>query len=359
MKLTINSRVLKSALESANKAINPKPTIPALANFLLEGNGVYLTITGSDGNTTIKETIPCETEGKVLLPTNLLELVRTLPEGDITIETEDNTAKVSWKNGQSTLPTFPVNEYPEIPQYAGTYFTIKGNVLANALAYTLPHTANDDLRPVMNGVFFNSKDGVIDFVASDAHTLALYKVATDHKEPFDFIVDKTAVKVMADKVNNEDAEFAADERNIYFRTDTTEIVARRIEGKFPNYASIIPTTFTSTLTADKAALIGSIRRVMVCSSKASGHIKLNLGMLESTIEAQDLSMQSSAREVLEGVTFDGTDLSIGFKGELLLKSIAVIEGGDVKINLNGPQKAAIVTGDNDMGLSLVMPVNIQ
>lgn len=359
MKITINSRVLKSALESAVKGINPKPTIPSLANFLLEGNGAYLTITGSDSNTTIKETIPCETEGKALIPTNLLELVRTLPEGDITIEAEDNTAKVSWKNGQSTLPTFPVSDYPEIKDYEGEYLTVKGDILASALAHTIPHTADDDLRPVMGGVLFKAKeDGTIDIVASDSHTLGLYTIKADHKKPFSFVAPSTALKLISNLAKASDVEIASDEASIIFRTGTTTISTRKIVGNFPKYESIIPTKFNSTLTADKTLLLNSIRRVLVCSSKASGHIKLSLGMLENQIEAQDLSMQTSAREIPEGVSYDGADLTIGFKGDYLIRCINAIESGEVKINFNDPRKAAVVTSEEDASTMLIMPVQI-
>lgn len=359
MKLTINSRVLKSALESANKGINPKPNIPTLANFLLEGNGSYLTITGSDGNTTIKETIPCETEGKALLPTNLLELVRTLPEGDITIETEDTTATILWKNGKSTIPAFPVSDYPEIKDYEGEYLAIKGDTFASALSHTLPHTADDELRPVMAGVFFNAKeDGTIDIVASDSHTLGLYTIKADHKEPFNFVAPANALKLVSALAKVNDVEIANDDASIYFRIGTTTIQSRKIVGKFPKYESVIPKTFTSTLTAEKALLLNSIKRVSVCANKASGHIKLSLGMLATTIEAQDLSLQTSAREDPEGVTYEGADLAIGFKGEYLVRCISAIESTEVQIKFNDPYKAAVVTSDEDAGTMIIMPIKV-
>lgn len=359
MKITINSRVLKSALESANKGINPKPTIPSLANFFLEGNGNYLTITGSDGNTTIKETIPCETEGKALLPTNLLELVRTLPEGDVTIEVETASASISWRNGHSTIPAFNTEEYPTIKDYEGEYLAIKGETFASALSHTLPHTADDGLRPVMGGVFFNAKDdGTIDIVASDSHTLGLYTIKTGHTTPFNFIVPAPALKLVSGLVRVGDVEVASDENSIFFRIGTTTIQSRKIVGSFPKYENVIPKSFASTLTAEKAILLGAIKRVMVCSSKASGHIKLSLGLLETTIEAQDLSMQTSARENPDGISFNGSDLQIGFKGEYLVKCISALESGEVKINLNDPRKAAVVTSEDDTSIALIMPVQI-
>ena len=360
MKFTINSRVLKSALESANKGINPKPTIPSLANFLLEGDGLTLTITGSDGNTTIKETLDCEAEGKALLPTNLLELVRTLNEGEVTIETTDTTATISWKNGKSTFPAFKTGEYPDIADYEGGYLTIKSDTLTSALNHTLPHVANDEMRPVMGGVLLNAKnDGTIDFVASDSHTLGLYTIKSDHKEPFSFVCPASALKIIVGLAKAGDVEVAKDETSIFFRVGSTTIITRQIVGKFPNYSGIIPKTFNSTLTAEKGVLLDSLRRVLVCASKASGHIKLTLGMLETQIEAQDLSFGVSARETPEDAKYDGGDLTIGFKGEYLTKCIAPIESSEVKVNFIDARHAAVVTSDEDASIMLVMPVQIQ
>lgn len=360
MKITINSRVLKSALESANKAINPKPNIPTLANFLLEGDGSYLTITGSDGNTTIKETIPCETQGKALLPTNLLELVRTLPEGDVTIETEDTTAKVGWKNGQSTIPTFDPEDYPIIKDEEGLLtFSVKGETLSKALSRTIPHTADDELRPIMGGVLFNGKEGgVLDLVASDSHTLCVYPVKTDAQTTFDFVVPASALKLVVNAAKAGDVEIANGETYLRFRTGTTTIITRKLVGKFPNYESIFPKTFNSTLTADKASILSSIRRVQVCASKASGHLKFNFGMLENSIEAQDLSFGTSAREILEGVTYDGADLTIGFKGDFIARSISSLDGDKVKISFVDPRRAAVISSDDDEAVVIAMPIQI-
>lgn len=359
MKFTINSRVLKSALESTAKAINPKPTIPSLADFLLEGDGLTLTITGSDASTTIKETLDCEAEGKALLPTNLLELVRTLPDDDVTVEADGNTATITWRNGHSTIPAFNPEEYPAIADYDGEYVTIEGDNLVSALAHTLPHTADDEMRPVMNGVLFKAKgDGTIDVVASDSHTLGLCTINCESEGAFEFVIPANALKFVSNLARITDVGLGADDKSIYFKAGSTTVITRQIVGKFPRYESVIPKTFASTLTAEKGVLLNSLKRVLVCSNKASGHIKLTLGMLGSTMEAEDLSMGVCARENPEDVTYDGADLVIGFKGEYLAKCIAAIESETVKINFTEARRAAVVTSDEDTSIMLIMPVQI-
>lgn len=359
MKFTINSRVLRSALESANKAVAQKPTIPSLAYFLLEGNGQTLTITGSDSNTTIREYAPCEAEGKALLPTNLLELVRVLNDEDITIETDAVSCKIFWKNGNSQIPAFKPEDYPEIANYDGEYLTIKGESLTSALAKTLPHIAADEMRPIMGGVHFNAKeDGTIDIVATDSHTLALCTVKTENKTAFNFVAPANAVRFIGNAAKANDVEVASDETNIYFRIGSTSIITRKIVGKFPNYKAVIPSSFASTLTAEKGVILDSIQRVLICASKAAGHIKLTLASAQSTIEAQDLSFNVSAKETLEDTNYEGNDLAIGFKGEYLARCIRAIEGSEIKVNFNDANHAAIVTSDDDASIMLVMPVRI-
>lgn len=360
MKLTINSKVLKYALDSANKAIDTKASLPILANFLLRSEGEYLAVIGGSETTTIKESIPCITEGEAVLSVTLLELVRTLPDGDVTIETDNTTAKVLWANGNSIIPAFDPKDYPAVSTSSKEeYIKIDGDTLSKALAHTIPHTDNDELRPVMNGVYFNARNGdTIEFVASDSHTLGLYPVSLENGGKFDFVCPVNSLKLVANALKSGDVELTSDESNIYFRTNTTTIVTRKIVGKFPDYTRIIPKQFNSNLIAKKSELISAIRRILVCANKASGHIKLSLGMLECSIEAQDTSYGISAREVMEGVTYDGADLTIGFKGDYLLRCLTAIEGSEIKINFTGHNKAAIVTSNEDKGIFLIMPVMI-
>lgn len=360
MNFIIDSKTLRTALETANKAVKQKSTIPALDNFLIEGDGQTLTITGSDAENTVRVQVPCQAEGSLLFTPSLLELARTLPVGDVSIETDDTTATIKWKKGQSTLPVLPSEDYPEIATLPDDdYLTLDGTRLSEALVHIIPHTANDDLRPIMCGALFNGKeDGTLDIVASDAHTLGLFTIGSQHKEPFNVVIPANALKFVVGAAKDGDVAIACDETNIFFKAGDITVITRQIEGKFPAYNSVIPKNFVSEFVADKAELLSTIKRVLVCASKASGHIKFTLGALGSEIEAQDLTLQTSAREYLDG-EFNGDDITIGFKGEYLIKCINAIESDTIKIKFNGANKAAVVTSEDDPSTALCMPVQIQ
>ena len=354
MKLTINSRVLKAALESANRAVNPKASTPILANFHIScGNG-YLVVTGTDTNNTIVETVPCEGEGTAVLPLNLLELVRALPDGEVSIATDATSATINWANGHSSIPCFEDKDYPTIASIPDTApIVVKAQDFAKTAGRAIPFVADDQLRPVLGGVLFRTNGDHIDIVATDTRSLAIFPLKAEGD--IDAVIPVGAIKSALG--GNSDIEIYTAKDNICFRTGTTTVIARSIIGKFPNYESVVPKTFTSHLKADKASFKDAIHRVGVCSSKATGHIKLNLGVFESTIEAQDLAMGTTAKERPLGLTYDSADFSVGFKDDNLVKAISVFDG-EVTIGFNDPKKATLVSSENDDAVIVVMPVAI-
>lgn len=360
MKISINSTVLKAALESTAKAISPKASFPILANFLLKGDGSTLRIIGSDASTTIIEEVPSDAEGSVCLPLSLLELVRTLPDDHIIIDTEEASANIAWKNGHSTIPAFDAKDYPVIKDAEGSPFIIPSDKFISALNHTIPCVADDEMRPAMNGVYFKVKEKDIDIVATDSHALALVTIPTEtNSEQFDFIAQPDALNAVRNSARGiENIEIFHDENYCRFKVGSTTIITRKIVGKYPRYDSIIPTNFIASVKAGKKDIASSLKRVLVCSSKASGHIKLALNILDSTFEAQDLGMGVMATEKPDGVTFDGSDLTIGFKGEYLLRAINALESEDVEIKFTGAKSAAVVSSEADPCTILLMPVAI-
>lgn len=354
MKITINSRVLKSALETTAKAIPSKPSIPILANFLFKADGTILTITGSDADITIVSEIPNEAKGEACLPLQLLELVRTLPDDLVTITTAETGCTVEWNNGKSTLPAFGVTDYPEIPSPQDEMdAVIPAEEFGIAMAHAIPCVGTDDLRPIMSGVLFKSGDGVIDIVASDSKILSIYKVATKCRD-FDFVISANALKA----VGSGDVEIYTDDARCFLRTGNTLVIARKIIGKFPNYTAVIPKEFNAKLTAKKKDIIDTVKRVSVCASKASNHIKLSLGVLGCSVEAEDLSFATSAKETPDGLTFDGADLTIGFRGDYIIKGVGAVNSQDIAIHFTDARHAAVITSEDDPCTILLMPVQI-
>ena len=361
MNFTINSKLLRNALESVSKAVPSKAANPILGNFLFTGNGSYLTITGSDANLTIKETLPSEVVGDAVIPANLLELVRVLPDEDVAINVENGACRIGWKNGNSTLPIFDVEDYPDIkePDFDKSV-SLSADIFASAISHTVQFTDADELLPALSGVFFNAKGEYIDIVTSDSKILAVYKIARELPgEPFNFIIPANALNAVRGIIKSvSEITVAADETSILLKFGTTTVIARKIISRFPNYESIIPTSFNAVLTAKKAEFLDTFKRVSVCASKASGTLKLSLNALCCTVEAQDLNFNTSAKESPENFRYEGADITIGFRDEYLIKTVGVMEFDTVTIKLNDARKAAIIECENDPCTILLMPVQI-
>lgn len=357
MKISITTKALRVALESTKKAIDRKQTIISLNYFHLEGSGETLTITGGNGETFIRETVPCKAEGRCLLPPDLLALVRTLPEGDIVIETDDSKATVSWDSGSSILPTFHPLDYPTIPDGGDELLSVDGEVLMSAIADTAPHTCDNDLRPAMKGVLIHAAGGSIDFVATDVHTLGLHTASVEHGGDFDLIVPADGVKYLSGLMTPGNmVQIATDGKNVFFRTGGTTLVCCIIKHPYPNYRAIIPTQTEGTLTVDRNALLGAIRRTLICADKDAEIVRLSLGALETVVEAEGKNQGSKAREVLDGATYDGPQMTVGFRGEYLVRCLSTVGNQEVTMRFVAPNKPAMLTSESC--LMLIIPVRI-
>lgn len=360
MKISITTKALKAALEIVNKVVPQKSTMLSLCDVLFEGNGDNLVITGGNGETFIRESVKCEATGRCLLPTNLLDLVRMLPEGDVVLETNDSTAKLSWDSGTSSFPVFDPEDYPGIPDGGADVMTIKGKSLLDAVANTVPHADGNELRPAMTGVLIHAENGKVEFVATDTHTLGIHTVTMEHGENFDILVPAQYIKHIAGLTKPDDeVKIAANETNVFFRVKDTVLICRTIKSPFPKYRAIIPAKFEATLTVDKDNLLGAIKHTLVCVDKASGVIKLSLGMLETMIETQDLQQGMKAREVLANAVYDGQEMVVGFKGDRLVTCLGSVDGQNIKINLIAPNKPVLITSDTSEDMVLIMPVAVK
>ena len=357
MKVSITTKALKAALESTKKAIARKPVMMSLNFFHLEGGRDTLTVTGGDGETFIRETVSCEAEGRCLLPPDLLALIRTLPEGDVVIKTDDNKATVSWDSGSSKLPVFDPAEYPPVPDGGDELLSVDGGVLMSAVADTVPHASGDDLRPAMQGVLIRAAGGSIDFVATDVRTLGLHTIELDHGKDFDLLVPADDIGHLSGLMTTGGTvRIATDGKNAFFRTGGTTLVCRIIKHPYPNYRSIIPAQTEGTLTVDRDALLGAIRRTLICSDREAGVVRLSLGALETVVEAEGKNQEGKAREVLDGAAYDGPQMTVGFRGEYLVRCLNTVGDQEVTVRFIAPNKPAVMTSKSC--LMLILPVRI-
>lgn len=359
MKIEITQDSLLKAVVTAAKAVPSKSTNPAFENLLFSHQPYGITVTGTDGDIVIIAT--CEAtadEGKFCISAKtILELVKVLPEGEVVIETKEKTATVSWGFGNSELPILSADDFPNVQVNNGESVDVNAAVLRNAISHTLPHVATDILRPQLTGVHFNPIDGHTDLVGSDSHTICVYPIPVTVGRAF--TVSAKSLAVVRDSSTEADTvNIMTDGSKVCFLCGNTLVLSTEIVGKFPDYNRVIPTENANTLTADIKEFSQAVRRIAICSNKASNHIKLSLSPMESTVYAQDLGFGTSANETLD-VTYEGKELAIGFKHDLLLKTVGGLDGEKFTMKIDNGRKAVLVTSDQDACKAVLMPVAIQ
>ena len=370
MRFTLSSTALSSRLNALSRVINSKNSLPILADFLFDIHDNVLYLTASDSENVMKtqlELTESDSNGRFAIGNHdLLEAVKGFSEQPITFEVDlaANSAKISYQNGMFSLPTDNADEYP---QAQGLGFntheiTMPTATLAENINRTLFATAQDELRPVMNGIYFDLTPECLAIVASDGHKLVRNRLMTIHSDqPAAFILPKKPAGLLKGLIGKDggDITIRFDERNAQINYGDGEITCRLIEGRYPNYNSVIPVSNPYKVTINRQALLSALRRVSVCSSASSSLVKLRLTAGELHISAQDLDFASSAEERIV-CQYDGEPMSIGFKSTFLMDIISNISGEEISVEVSDPSRAGVIVPtvqeENTDLLMLLMPM---
>ena len=372
MKFTTSSSELLKELLSVQRVISSKTVQPILENFLFVLKGNILEITASDMETTLRRTVEIddvESEGSIAVPAKLLtDSLREFPDQPLCFEVKTDTSmEISWSNGQFQIPYFPATDYPEIPEMASSvsHLDIPAETLLNGINYTIYATADEEFRPVMNGILFDIEAEGLTLVASDAHKLVCY--STDKIKPEEvssFILHKKPAGILKSLLSKseDNVRISFDSKNAFFEFEGTILVCRLIEGRYPAYKSVIPANNPNILTTERAQLLNAVRRVAVCSDQATSQIKLSLHDNELDISAQDLGFSTSAFEKMS-CQYEGFDLEIGFKASFLIEILSNLPYDEIEIRFGDSVKAALILPaeadeDSDRICALLMPIRI-
>lgn len=369
MNFVVSSSTLLKHLKSISGVLNSSNTIPILDCFLFELNNGSLTLYASDMETTITTSVKVESSenGSIAIPAKtLLEALSNLPEQPVSfiIDSKKFSAKLKTETGDYTLTGHNGDEYPKLPKVeAPTSVIIKSDVLGNAINKTIFATGNDDLRPVMSGVFCQFTDENSIFVATDAHKLVRY-TRNDAKAGASaaFIMPKKPLNVLKNLLAGIDdaVKVEFNKTNAYFSFGNINLVCRLIDGKYPNYEAVIPKQNPNKLTVDRASFLGALRRVSVFANKATHQIRLKIAGSQLTISAEDLDFANEGHETLM-CTYVGEDMEIGFNSKFVLEMLTNLESDEVTIEMSAPNRAGIIVptqkaNPSEDVLMLVMPV---
>jgi len=374
MKFVISSSELLNHLNSISRVINAKNTVAALDNYLFQLTENQLKITASDLESTMITTLVLENtegEGSIAIPARILNnTLKEFPEQPLTFKINDETFNIDLysENGKYSIMGQTGEEYPEnrqLDEETSSSITVSKDVLLNGISKTLFATADDELRPVMNGILLEFGQGNLTFVASDAHKLVRYKNDTVKTEvESSFILPKKPSSLLKGLLPKEDGniEIHFDEKSAVFMLTNYTLICRLVEGTYPKYNSVIPTNNTNEMVVDRLELFNSIKRVSVFANQASNLIKLGIENNQLVISAQDVDFSISAIERIK-CQYENEKIEIGFKSVFLMEILNNINSADVKVMLADSTRAGLFVplekeNDDEDVLMLLMPMMI-
>jgi DNA polymerase-3 subunit beta len=370
MRFTLSSTALNSRLQTLSKVINSKNSLPILESFLFQVNNGQLTVTASDNENTMQTNLALdgnEGEGNFAVPSHtILDAVKELPEQPLTFEVNLETFEVTinYQNGVYRFAAQNADEYPQRAPITDDVhvITIAADVLSSSINHTLFATDNNELRPVMNGIYFDLTPDCLAIVASDGHKLVRCRNYNIKSEvPASLVLPKKPATLLKNSLarDNGDVVIKFNKQSAEIHFSEGLLSCRLIEGTFPNYNAAIPQDNPNELLIDRRVLQSAIRRVLPFASMSSQLVRLRLEVGSLEVSSEDIDFATSAREQLV-CEYNGQPLQIGFRGDFLMEILSAMDTDEIKIELGDPSRAGIIvpteqSQDEDL-LMLIMPL---
>ncbi len=373
MNFIVSSSTLLHHLQTVSRVISSKNTLPILDNFLFHLVGNELTITASDLETTLISKVQLDSatdEGLVAVDAKrLTSILKEFPEQPLTfnIDKESLSVDIISENGKFSIVGHNAEDFPQLPELKGDVHSISitSELFNQGVSKALFAASDDELRPVMTGVYIEISPEHMTFVASDSHKLVRYRRSdVKTEENASFILPQKPAGLLKNILQSDDSavNLQFDDKNALFELDGYKLVCRLVEGNYPNYEAVIPKENPNKLTIDRLDFYNSLRRVSVFSNQASNLVKLSMSANQLTVSAQDIDFSISAHERVK-CQFEGDEMEIGFKSLFLIEILSNLSTADVVMNLSDPTRAGILfpvdkENDNEDVLMLLMPMMV-
>ena len=370
MKFIVSSSLLLKQLQAISGVLSTNNTLPILDNFLFELADSEIKISASDLETTMTSRINvdmAEGEGSVAIPAKILiDTLKTFADIPVTIDIDSGNFGVTLTAGEGKYRLAGQNgeEYPQVPPIEeASSVSIDADILYQAITKTIFAASNDDLRPVMAGVLCELSPEGTTFVATDAHKLVRYRrLDVTSQESTSFILPKKPLNQLRHTLVSGEDKVAIEysDTNARFTFKNIIMTCRLIDGKYPNYTAVIPSSNPNKMTVERQPFLNAIRRVSIFSNQTTYQVKFKIAGSELTLSAEDLDYSNEAKERLT-CHYEGTDLEIGFNSKFMVEMLNNLETDQVMVEMSEPNRAGLLSPvDNDNKeediLMLVMPV---
>ncbi len=370
MQFTLSSGTLNARLQTLARVINSKNSMPILDCFLFEVANNTLTVTASDTENVMQSTIELAEstgEGRFAIPNRtILNAVKELPEQPLSfnVNEADYTVEIDYLNGSFNIAAQSADEYPMAQELDGdvTTITIDSTLLAENLSRSLFATATDEIRPVMGGVYFDLTSDYLTVVATDGHKLVRNRILTvSNDKPASFILPQKPAQLLKGVLPKCDGDVVVkfNVKNAEVRYADGFLTCSLIEGRYPNYNSVIPTSNTNCINIDRKSLMGALKRVLPFASESSQLIRFHVESGKLCLTAEDIDFATSAKESI-ACDYNGAKMDIGFKGTAIYEILNNIASDEVTIQLADPSRAGVVVPtqqpEGQEVLMLIMPM---
>jgi DNA polymerase-3 subunit beta len=358
--------LLVDALSAAARVVATRSP-GATSGILLALSGNQLTVTGTDLDLTIRTTVDVigYEDGASVVPARLIvDAVRSLAAGAVTIQAHDETVEISLDRAKFSLRTFAVVDYPKLPPVPMASTTLAAFDLVQGLNQVVRASSSDEARPLLTGVLFTSNDETLRLVATDSYRLAVrdipsVKAVTSDR---DLLVPSKALVELQRAAASLSLEatigVAVSDAEICFIAGSSSISSRLIDGNYPDYRQLIPAQYPNQLRVAKDTMLTSLRRAKLLASDATSSVRLSM-----KDKGVDITTQSHDKgEVTDNVDgdFAGEELTIAFNPNFLIDGIEAAAGDEVVLESSDSSRPAIVHGvDDEQYRYLLMPVRVQ
>lgn len=370
MQFTVSSGALNARLQTLQKVINNKNTISILDCFLFEVANSVLTITASDSENVMQMSLEldeCAGEGRFALPNlKVLNAVKELPEQPLRFEVDETNyaVEIDYLNGKFNMTAQDAADYPTIVDSTEemSKLDMTTELLSENISRSVFATAQDDIHPVMNGIYFDLTTDSLTIVATDGRKLVRNRILTlSAEEPASFILPQKPaqlLKTVLGRVDG-DAEISFCKRSAEVAYPGGKLYCRLIEGRYPNYNSVIPASNNNCLTVDRRTLMGALKRVLPFASESTPLVRFHVEQGVLRLSAEDIDFATSAKESIM-CEYDGVKMDIGFNGSAIYDILNNLGSEEVQIKLADPSRAGvIVPAEQPEGqdlLMLIMPM---
>jgi DNA polymerase III subunit beta len=363
LRITVPKDELAAKLATVARGVSTRTTVLVLGGIQLRAEAGRLHLAATDMEVSLRAAFDAQVEGEgtVVVPGRLLlDIARSLPDGDVTLEHRPEEAVVVVSAGSATyrLHTYSSEDFPRLPDVETvSLHAVDRDALVETIARVGRSASRDESRPVLTGILVRFEPGKVVMAATDSYRLAVKETPVDGSLPeLEAIIPARALQELARIATGVDeVQLGMHENHVVFGTDGTWLTTRRIDGQFPNYRQLLPEQFEHELQLPREELLEVVRRVSLMAQRNSP-LRLRFAEGELTVSAitQDVG---EARESLPA-PFAAETLEIGFNAEFLRDGLESVEADTIKFKLISPLRPAVLEGETDDYVYLIMPIRL-